>query len=149
MTIEELRQILHDLHLDVEERPHLVYLFYETDEGRVNNLSISLRAARRRNRRRMSDADLVGVLQQYPAARDAKLVALEHPERGLTRWLTPDEVCRRLKASRSTLLRWDHQGLLHPAVVGRRKYYDDKEVEALLRSNIRQENGRIDHTGAV
>ena len=139
---------MHDLHLDVEEQPRLIYVFYETDEGLVNNFSISLQSARRRNRQAMSDEEIVGVMQQYPAARDARLLAVEHPQRGLTRWLTQKEVIFRLSTSRNTLYRWVQRGLLHPSVINRRNYFDPNEVEAFLRSNIRQDNGRCDYTGA-
>jgi hypothetical protein len=40
------------------------------------------------------------------------------------------------------------KGLLHPSRVGRRLYFDPAEVEALLRSNIIQPNGKADLTGA-
>ena len=43
MTKEELQEILHDLELDYEAEPTLIYLFYVTPEGKVNNFSISMR----------------------------------------------------------------------------------------------------------
>ncbi len=147
MTIEELRQLMHRLHLDADARPQLIYLFYVDDRGLVNNLSISLHSARQHNRQPMTAAQLAALMQQYPAARDVQLLALEHPQRGLTCWLDGKDVCRRLGTSRQTLNRWVQRGLLHPSRLGRRNYYDPDEVEALLRSNIIQPNGRADTTG--
>ena len=147
MTIEELRQFMHRLHLDTDADPQLIYLFYVDRHGRVNNLSISLHSARQRSRKPMTDSQLADLLQQYPAARDAQLMALDHPQRGLTCWLDGKDVCRRLGTSRQTLNRWVQRGLLHPSRLGRRNYYDPDEVEALLRSNIIQPNGRADTTG--
>lgn len=147
MTIEELRQLMHRLHLDADARPQLIYLFYVDDCGLVNNLSISLHSARQRNRQPMTAAQLAALMQQYPAARDVQLLALEHPQQGLTRWLDVHDVCRLLHTTDKTLRRWTRQGLLHPSRTGRRLYYDSAEVDALLRSNIIQPNGRADLTG--
>ena len=146
MTIEELRQLMHRLHLDADAEPQLIYLFYQTADGLVNNLTISLRSARQRNRRPMTDAQLADLMRQYPDAADARLLAIEHPQRGLTRWMDTDEVCQRLHICRQTLLRWSKRGLLHPAAMGHRHYFDADEVDALLRSNIIQENHRLDRT---
>ncbi len=147
MTIEELREILHRLHLDGDARPQLIYLFYQTDDGLVNNLTISLRSARQRNRRPMTQQQLAGLMEQYPDASGGKLLAVEHPAEGLTRWIDATDVCQRLHTSRQTLRRWVARGLLHPSTMGRRQYFDPAEVEALLRSNILQDNGRADLTG--
>mgnify|MGYP002622537679 CR=1 FL=1 len=146
MTIEELRQIMHQLHLDCDAEPTLVYIFYETADGLVNNLTLTLRHGRNSRRQPPSAAQLDALLQQYPAAREGKVLAVEHPRHGLTRWLDTDEVCQRLHICRQTLLRWYKRGLLHPAVMGHRHYFDADEVDALLRSNVIQENGRLDKT---
>lgn len=79
---------------------------------------------------------------------EGALLALEHPQQGLTRWLDVHDVCRLLHTTDKTLRRWTHQGLLHPSRTGRRLYYDSAEVDALLRSNIIQPNGRADLTGS-
>ena len=112
MTIEELREILHRLHLDGDARPQLIYLFYQTDDGLVNNLTISLRSARQRNRRPMTQQQLAGLMEQYPDASGGKLLAVEHPAEGLTRWIDATDVCQRLHTSRQTLRRWVARGLL-------------------------------------
>ena len=136
------------LHLDADARPQLIYLFYVDDRGLVNNLSISLHSARQRNRHPMTAAQLAALMQQYPAARDTRLLAIEHPQQGLTQWLDTDEVCQRLHICRQTLHRWSRRGLLHPSRMGHRHYFDAAEVDALLRSNIIQPNGRLDLTGS-
>ena len=51
MTMDELKAILHTLKLDFDAEPQLIYVFYETPDGLVNNLSISVGSARQRNRR--------------------------------------------------------------------------------------------------
>ena len=147
MTLEELRDILHRLQLDCEEQPHMIYVFYETGDGRVNNFSISLHSARQRNRRAMTTEQLATLMQQYPDARGAKLVALEHPTAGLTKWLDTYDVCAQLHTTRKTLYNWTRKGLLHPSRLGGRLYYDASDVERLLRSHVIQPNGRADLCG--
>ena len=53
MTKEELQEILHELELDYEAEPTLIYLFYSTPDGRVNNFSISVRRGRRLSDRQL------------------------------------------------------------------------------------------------
>ena len=60
MTIEQLRKILEEMNIDFEPRPSLIYIFYETPDGLVNNLSISVRRAKRRDGRRMNQQELMG-----------------------------------------------------------------------------------------
>ena len=149
MTIEELRQIMHQLKLDFDSKPQLIYVFYETPEGLVNNLSISVQNARQHNRQPLTQQQLLTLMErQYPDAREGRLLAVEHPQKGLSQWMDTTDACRRLHVSRQTLRRWVLKGLLHPAHVGKRRYYDEAEVEALLRSNIVQNNGRLDLKGA-
>lgn len=147
MTVEELRQIMHQLHLDCDAEPQLIYIFYQTPDGLVNNLSIHVRHAKLRNRQPMTSQQLSDLLQQYPDAAGAQLLATEHPRHGLTHWLETSEVCRRLNICYRTLRRWAVSGHLHPTHIGRRTYYDPDEVERLLRTNQRQENGRLDRVG--
>ena len=107
MTKEQLQQILQELHLEYFEAPSLVYVFYQTDDGLVNNFSISVRRARQRNRQPMTAAQLADLMQrEYPATRQARLLAVEHPREGLTRWLDSAEVCRLLHTTRQTVNRW-------------------------------------------
>ena len=147
MTNDELRELMHRLQLDCAEAPRLIYVFYETADGLVNNFSISLQAARRHGGRPMTPDQVTGVMRQYPATRDGRIVAVEHPATGLSPWMDGVDVCRRLRICRQTLRRWVDRGLLHPSHMGRRLFYDPAEVEALLRSNIIQDNGRLDLTG--
>ncbi len=149
MTIEELRQVLHQLHLDYDADPQLIYVFYQTPDGLVNNFSISMQHARQRNRQPMTQTQLADLMEQYPAAADSKIVAVEHPTHGLTRWIDSAEVCTRLNVCPHTLRRWVKMDRLHPAHLGKRIYYDPDEVEAFLRSNMRQENGRLDRVGTL
>lgn len=146
MTIEELRQIMHQLKLDFDSTPQLIYVFYQTPDGLVNNFSINIQHARQSNRRPMTDQQLASMLEErQPDSRGGRLLAVERPD-ALTHWLDSAEVCQRLHTTRQTINRWARRGLLHPACMGNRNYYDANEVEALLRSNIIQENGRLDRT---
>ena len=148
MTIEQLKDIMHRLHLDYDAAPGLVYVFYQTPDGLVNNFSIHVHHARQANRRPMGPEELADLMQaQYPATRQGRIMAVEHPKQGLTRWVETADLCGRLHTTRRTLYRWREQGLLHPARLGNRLYYDLDEVEAFIRSNMVQENGRLDHTG--
>ena len=147
MTIDELKEIMHQLQLDCNDAPRLIYVFYETDDGKVNNFSISLQAARQANRRPMSPEQVMELMRKYPGTRDSRVLAVEHPATGLSPWLDSVDVCHRLHTCRQTLWRWVSRGLLHPARMGRRLYFDPNEVEAFLRSNVIQDNGRLDSTG--
>lgn len=146
MTTEQLRKILEELKLDFESKPTLVYIFYETPDGLVNNLSVSIHA-RKRNGRQYSPEELMRITEAYPSAAGGRILAVVHPEEGLTRWMDTLEVCEALHTTRGTLRRWTNKGLLHPSRTGRRIYFDAKEVDALLRSNVIQDNGRLDQTG--
>lgn len=149
MTNEQLKEILSQLHLEFDTVPSLIYVFYQTDDGLVNNFSISLRRARNKDRRPMDANRLAELMQcQYPATREARLLAVEHPKEGLTQWIDSSDVCQRLHTTPRTLQRWRRQGLLHPARMGRRIFYDEAEVDALLRSNIIQDNHRLDKSGS-
>lgn len=149
MTIDELREILHSLKLDTDARPQLIYVFYETGDGLVNNFSISLRATRHTRRQAMSDPQLAALAQRcQPDSRGGRLLAVERPDT-LSRWIDAAEVCQRLHTSRQTLFRWVRRGLLHPARMGNRNYFDVDEIDALLRSNTIQDNGRLDRTSLL
>lgn len=147
MTIEELRAILHALQLDIEPEQGLIYVFYQTPDGLVNNFSISLHSARTRSRRPMTVGQLAALMQGYPDARQGKLLAVEHPQQGLSQWLDSSEVCRRLRISRQTLRRWVKRGWLKASRLGAILYYNADDVEQLLRSNRIQPNGRLDQVG--
>lgn len=148
MTIDELRQIMHQLKLDFDSDPQLIYVFYQTPEGLINNISISVQHARQSNRRPLTDGQLADMVHgEYPSTRDGRLLAVERPD-GLTQWLDTAEVCQRLNTTRQTVNRWARQGLLHAARMGRRNFFDAAEIDALMRSNIIQENGRIDKKGS-
>ena len=146
MTTEEIHDILHTLQLDSEGEPTLIYLFYQTPDGRVNNLTISLQSARQRNNRPMTDRQLVELMAKYPDAARGRLLAIERPDQPLSHWLDTAEVCRRLHTTRQSLHRWVQQGFLHPAHLGSRVYYDANEIDAFLRSNQLQPNGRLDRS---
>ena len=146
MTLDELKDLLRRLQLDYDAAPTLVYVFYQTADGLVNNFSISLRRARSRSGRPMTPEQLGALMQQYPAAAEGKIMAIEHPRQGLSQWMDMADVCRRLHVSRRTLTRWQQRGLLHPTRIGRRLYFNTADIEALLRSHLIQENGRLDKT---
>lgn len=148
MTKEQLKNILEALHLDYDARPWLVYVFYETDDGLINNLSVNIRHGRCRRPRKMSDRQLAELMQQYPDAAGSRILAIERPEQGLTQWMDAAETCKRLRTSRRTLRRWAQNGLVHPSKLGNRLYFDPAEVEHLLRSNMVQQNGRADVMGS-
>lgn len=147
MTLDELKEIMHTLKLDFDAEPQLIYIFYQTPDGLVNNLSISISSARQRNRRPMTDRQLAELMNRYPGADDARLLAVEHPRHGITHWLDNDDACARLKVCHRTLRRWELKGLLHPSRIGHRIYYSEAELDALLRNNMRQDNGRLDNIG--
>ena len=148
MTLDQLKEILHHLHLDFDATPTLLYVFYQTDDGLINNFSISVRHARQRNRKPLTEQQLLEIMEsEYPATRRARLLAVEHPKQGLSQWLDTVEVCERLHTSPRSLGRWVKRGLLHPSHLGNRNFYSADEVERLLQSNIIQENGRLDLGG--
>ncbi len=138
---------MHQLHLDYDADPKLIYVFYQTPDGLINNFSISMQHARQRNRQPMTQAQLADLMQQYPDTKGSTIMAVDHPKEGLTQWMETAEVCRRLDICPRTLRRWVQRGCLHPAHLGRRVYYDPAEVEAFLRSNRRMESGRLDAVG--
>lgn len=147
MTIDELREIMHQLKLDFDCEPQLIYVFYQTPDGLVNNFSINIRHARQRNRQPMTDQQLCDLMErQYPDSREGRLLAVERPD-GLSHWLDSAEVSQRLKVTPQTINRWARSGRLHAAKISHRNYFDAAEVEALLRSNVIQDNGRMDKTG--
>ena len=147
MTIEELRQIMHQLKLDFDCEPQLIYVFYQTPDGLVNNFSINIRHARQRNRQPMTVSQLCDLMErQYPDSREGRLMAVERPD-NLSRWLDSAEVAKRLKVTAQTVNRWAKKGMLHASKFSRRNYFDAAEVEALLRSKVIQDNGRMDRTG--
>ncbi|MBR1785479.1 MAG: helix-turn-helix domain-containing protein [Bacteroidales bacterium] len=146
MTIEEIKAIVQKLHLDWDGKPNLIYLFYRSDDGLVNQLSISIHSAKQKNRRPMTDEQFAALMREYPAAREGSLMAIEHPKRGLTKWMDTFDVCEQLHTSRQSLGRWVKKGLLRPMKVGRKLYFDPEEIERMIRSNAIQSNGRIDTT---
>ena len=148
MNKEEIQAILSRLRLECDAEPTLVYIFYENADGRVNNLTLSLQHCRTQGQGPLRPERMERLMQEYPDARDAKVLAVEHPRTDLSQWLDVPDVCRRLHTTYPTLHRWIGKGLLHPSRVGRRLYFDPTEVEALLRSNIIQPNGKADLTGA-
>lgn len=146
MTKEELQEILHDLELDYEAEPTLIYLFYVLPDGRVNNFSISMRRGGHLN-----DQQLERLMRkEYPATRQGALIHTERPEKvpENTEWLDTTEVCQLLHISDRTLRKWKERGLFHPSEVegSRKLYYNRNEINRVLASNIVQENGRIDKT---
>ena len=148
MKQNEIINLLRALGIDNPQQPNMLYLFYQTEEGYIRNLSISVRSAHLPNGRKMRPADLMALMDQYPEARDAKVVATEIPQRGITQWVDACDVREMLHTSKSSLQRWVRRGLLHPARVGKSKklYFDRAEIDQLLRSNIIREDGRLDTT---
>lgn len=147
MTLEELRTLARQLDIDLEQPSNLIYVFYTTGDGRVNNLSISVKRAKLPDGRKMGDGDLADLMQQYPDAREGRIVAVERPRGDLHRWIDAVELREKLHLSQRTIDRWVERGLLHPSCLGRKRYFDIDEVDRIIRSNIIQENGRIDKTG--
>ena len=143
MTKEAMQEILRILELDYEAEPTLVYVFYRTPDGRVNNFSISIRRGDE-----MSDRQLEELMhREYPATRGTTTLAVERPEwRPLTEWLDIAEVCRWLHISRKTLWKWSKEHLLHPSKVEGRVYYSRMEIDQMIRANVIDENGRLDRT---
>ena len=47
--------------------------------------------------------------------------------------LTPDEVCQRLRVARSTLVRWEREGILRPVRIGAGTIrYAPSEIESFI-----------------
>lgn len=146
MTKEEIQEILRNLELDYEAEPTLIYLFYLTPDGRVNNFSISMRRGGHLN-----DKQLEKIMRrEYPATRQGTLIHTERPEATPenVEWLDTVEVCRLLHISERTLRTWRRRGLFHPTIPegSRKLYYNRSEINHVLASNAIQENGRIDKT---
>ncbi len=51
-----------------------------------------------------------------------------------------------LHISPRTVRYWSRKGYLHPHSLGRKLYFDRGEVDTLLRSNFRNEDGYADKT---
>lgn len=144
MTKEELQEILHDLELDYEAEPTLIYLFYVTPEGKVNNFSISMRRGGHLN-----DKQLERLMRsQYPATRGCRVIHTERPEATPQQmeWLDTNDVCRLLHISRKTLWKWSKRGLFTPSKVEGKVFYSRTEIDSVIASNFLQENGRMDRT---
>lgn len=145
MTKEEMQEILRDLELDYEAEPTLIYLFYVTPDGKVNNFSISLRRGGH-----LSDRQLERLMRrEYPATRQGAVIHTERPGwLSRTEWMDVTEVCNMLHISERTLRTWTTKGLFHPSTIdgGRKLYFKREEIDRVLESNAVQENGRIDNT---
>jgi excisionase family DNA binding protein len=55
-------------------------------------------------------------------------------EKKKVEYLTPEEVCKLLKTSRTTLTRWQKANYLAPVKTGGRCYYIRNEIEKLMSS---------------
>ena len=147
MTKEELQEILHDLELDYEAEPTLIYLFYVTPDGKVNNFSISVRRGGH-----LDDRQLERLMRrEYPASRQGTLIHTERPDSTPDdkEWLDVNEACRMLHISRKTLWKWTKRGLFTPSKVEGMVYYSRTEINDVITSNLVQENGRMDKTSLV
>lgn len=142
MTKQEIENLLHVLGLDYEAEPSLIYVFYATADGRIDNFSISVRRGRS-----MSDEEITGLMaHEYPATRGGRIVGIERQEGRFVEWLDHIDVCRMLKISYRTLQRLVKRGVLKPMRIGRRMYFDHREIDCAIRANMIQENGRVDKT---
>lgn len=149
MTKEQLQNLLHSLHLEYDSAPTFIHVFYQDEQGLINNFSISVQHARQKDYRPMGAGQLAELMErEYPATRGARILAVEHPHKGLQRWLDTLEVCHMLHVTARALSRWSQAGFLHPSRLGRRNYYRAEEIEAFLQSNILQDNGRLDRKGS-
>ena len=144
MTKEELQEILHELELDYEAEPTLIYLFYTTPDGRVNNFSISMRHGGH-----LTDQQLERLMRrEYPASRQGMVIHAERPEAtpDNVEWLDTADVCRMLHISRKTLWKWTRRGLFTPSRVEGKIFYSRTEINNVIADNLLQENGRVDKT---
>ncbi len=147
ITHDEMQSILHELGLDYEAEPSMIYLFIERPDGRIDNFSIGVRRGRE-----LSDSGIVDLMhREYPATRQAAVVAMERPQEQLQHdeWLTVRAACDMLQVSARTLRNWAKKGYVLPHIIGGRVYYSHSQIDRLLKSNIVQENGRIDKSGAA
>lgn len=141
MTDETLQKILSALELEYESEPTLIYVFYRTPDGRVDNLSISFRHGKG-----MSDEQLQQLMhREYPATRGTTTVAVDRPDWvPPVEWLDVPDVVNLLHISLRTLRSWTSKGIFHPSQIGRKLYYSRDEVEDVLRRNAVMDNGRFD-----
>ena len=144
MTKEELQEILHELELDYEAEPTLIYLFYTTPDGRVNNFSISMRRGGHLTNRQLERL----MRREYPATRQGMVLHTERPEAtpDNVEWLDTADVCRLLHISRKTLWKWTRQGLFTASKVEGKVFYSRTEINGVIADNLLQENGRVDKT---
>lgn len=124
----------------------LIHIFYRRADGTVNNLSISQRRAKTESGRMMNDEELCALMEGYPDTRGAQVLAVDRPGRDRREWIDRAEAMQMLHTSVRTLQRWADEGLLRPSRLHGKVYYDRREVDALLQSNLIEENGRIDRT---
>lgn len=142
MTKQEIENLLHVLELDYEAEPTLIYVFYATADGRVNNFSINVRRGKS-----MSNEELAAFMAcEYPSTRGGRIMGIERQKGQYTEWLDSIELCQMLHISYRTMLRLVKRGVLNPSQMGRRMYFDHREVDRAIRSNMVKENGRIDKT---
>lgn len=143
MTTEELQDILHVLGLDYEADANQIYVFYVLPDGRVDNFSLTVRRGAR-----MNDKEIVSLMRrEYPSTRQGTVMAVERPEWRPAKpdeWLDTADVCSMLKVTARTLRRWCKKGYLKARYTDRKKYFNRKEIDALINSNAIQENGKID-----
>lgn len=143
MQTKDLKALLELIDSTTPEQ-NLIYVFYTTPAGTVRNFTISVHSAHTPSGRKMSAADLGRLMKGYPDAANGNILAIDHPNEGLTHWLDTVEVCDMLHTTPQTLRRWRKQKVLKASHIGRKLYYDRAEVDALLHSNMIQENGRLD-----
>lgn len=150
MTKEELEDVLHVLGLDYEPEANQIYVFYVRHDGRVDNFSLNVRHGKD-----MSDNEILALMRnEYPAARQAQVMALERPdnmrrfEQVQRDWVDVNTVCKMLDVSRKTLRKWTSKGLFAASRIDDRIFYERAEIDRVMRANIIQENGRIDKVAA-
>jgi len=62
-------------------------------------------------------------------------------------YLTRDEVCKRLHISTTTLWRLENDGTITSHKMGRRNLYVKKEIDAIMTSKMKSDNGTSNKLG--
>ena len=151
MDKKEMMRLLHELELDFEPQP-LVNVFWRGGDGHMHNFSVSQTLGAR-----LDNQELVSLMhKEYPATREGAVELVERPDRGLeteddptVEWLDRVDVMNLLHISERTLQRWTGRGLFRRSRMGRRVYYDRRDIDRALKLNLVKEDGTIDKTALL
>ena len=67
----------------------------------------------------------------------------------INNWLDKSEVAIMLRITTRTVERWSKKGIFHAYKVNGKTYFLREEIDSVIKSNIVQENGRLDPLSAL